>query len=163
MDECLVRPPRWPQRLTENASPSWPTFCTGHNSLRRPVGEHKRRGQRPQVKVIPFIRISDSRIADHPNLAKGRYRDRHDTRDGTWWTQAASARRRFAGRSPRERRPRAHDRRSQRTAKSCGPCVRSLCAKSCGDVRSNRACMSVIRKATGATVHCSPGRSRHKP
>ncbi len=64
----------------------------------------------------------------------------------------------------RERKRRAHDRCDPRTAKSCGPGARSLCAKSCGDVccpTGSRA--SAIRKATGAIVHRSPGRARHKP
>ncbi|MFK4382788.1 hypothetical protein ACVWYQ_001096 [Bradyrhizobium sp. USDA 3397] len=51
-----------------------------------------------------------------------------------------------------------------RTAKSCGPGARGLCAKACGDVAGRPGpAPSVIRKATGAIVHRSPGRARHKP
>jgi hypothetical protein len=43
------------------------------------------------------------------------------------------------------------------------PDARGLCVKACGDVRPDRVRASIIRKATGAIVHRSPGRARHKP
>ena len=69
----------------------------------------------------------------------------------------------FAGRATVSKAPRAHDRCDRRTAKSCGPGARGLCAKCCGEWWPNRAHASAIRKATGAIVHRSPGRARHKP
>jgi hypothetical protein len=99
----------------------------------------------------------------NPAQGRGAYRDRHERGPGgggrrshrrEWFRRAES----------RERRRRAHDRCDRRTAKSCRPGARGLCAKSCGDVccpTGPRA--SAIRRATGAIVHRSPGRARHKP
>ena len=39
----------------------------------------------------------------------------------------------LAGRATVSKAPRAHDRCERRTAKSCGPGARGLCAKCCGD------------------------------
>src|SRR5690242_17642311 len=47
-------------------------------------------GQPHHAEIILFIRISDYHInRTIATRAEGRYRDRHDTRDGAWSTQAA--------------------------------------------------------------------------
>ncbi|TFV31127.1 hypothetical protein E4K66_31980 [Bradyrhizobium frederickii] len=50
-----------------------------------------------------------------------------------------------------------------RTAKSCGPGVRRLAPSPVVMWRPDRVRASAIRRATGARVHRSPGRARHKP
>nr|WP_234684107.1 hypothetical protein [Bradyrhizobium sp. Oc8] len=51
------------------------------------------------VKHFALREFGNASYSHHPNPAEGRYRDRHDTRDGTWWTPTASARLVFAGRA----------------------------------------------------------------
>ncbi|MGY4488938.1 hypothetical protein ACVWWR_008129 [Bradyrhizobium sp. LM3.2] len=121
-------------------------------------------GQPASPKIFRFTEIRKRRMyRRNPAQGRGAYRDRHERGPGgggrrshrrEWFRRAES----------RERRRRAHDRCDRRTAKSCRPGARSLCAKSCGDVccpTGPRA--SAIRRATGAIVHRSPGRARHKP
>ncbi len=117
------------------------------------------------VKNIPFYRNSETaHVARTPARGRGAYRDRHDTRAGRRWTQATSARRRSQGGAAVSDTRRAHDRCDRRTAKSCRPGARGLCAKSCGDVRcpTGRAHQPSAGRR-GAIVHRSPGRARHKP
>ena len=69
-----------------------------------------------------------------------------------------------AGRATVSDRRRANDRCDPRTAKSCRPDARRLCVKSCGDVHGPTGLAhQPSATATGATVHRSPGRARHKP
>ena len=95
---------------------------------------------------------------------RGAHRDRHDTRDGTWWTRVASARGWLQGGSHREQLTRAHTTgalsvRQNRVVLAPGVCAPSVAVM----WRPNRVRASAIRKATGAIVHRSPGRARHKP
>ena len=69
-----------------------------------------------------------------------------------------------AGRATVSDRRRANDRCDPRTAKSCRPDARRLCVKSCGDgCGPTGPAHQPSATATGATVHRSPGRARHKP
>jgi hypothetical protein len=99
----------------------------------------------------------------HSGPRERAYRDRHERGPGGGG-RGSHRRERLRRADNRERGRRAHDRCDRRTAKSCRPGARGLCAKSCGDVccpTGPRA--SAIRRATGAIVHRSPGRTRHKP
>ena len=121
-------------------------------------------GQCECAKIFPFTEIRKRRICRrNPAQGRGAYRDRHERGPGGGG-RGAHRRERHRRAGNRERNHRAHDRCDRRTAKSCRPGARGLCAKSCGDVcgpTGPRA--SAIRKATGAIVHRSPGRARHKP
>jgi len=98
-----------------------------------------------------------------PAQGRGAYRDRHERGPGGGG-RGSHRRDRHRRAGNRERQHRAHDRCDRRTAKSCRPGARGLCAKSCGDgCGPTGPCASAIRKATGAIVHRSPGRARHKP
>ena len=69
-----------------------------------------------------------------------------------------------AGRATVSDRRRANDRCDPRTAKSCRPDARRLCVKSCGDgCGPTGPAHQPSATATGAIVHRSPGRTRHKP
>ncbi len=69
------------------------------------------------------------------NLAQGRgtYRDRHERGPGGGGRRSRR-REGFCRAGNCEQGRRAYDRCDLRTAKSCGPGARGLCAKSCGDV-----------------------------
>ncbi|MCS3725987.1 His/Glu/Gln/Arg/opine family amino acid ABC transporter permease subunit [Bradyrhizobium betae] len=69
----------------------------------------------------------------------------------------------IAGRATVSDSRRAHDRCDLRTAKSCGPGARRLAPSLVVMWRPDRVRASAICKATGAIVHRSPGRARHKP
>ncbi|MGY3074266.1 hypothetical protein ACVWZZ_000637 [Bradyrhizobium sp. LM6.10] len=149
------------------------TACRAARSLRSsratrdlavPVGQHTQIvGQRAGVKIFAFTEFGIIVSSAHSGPRKRAYRDRHE-RGPDGGGRGSHRRRWFRRAESRERRRRAHDRCDRRTAKSCRPGARGLCAKSCGDVCSPtgpRA--SAIRTATGAIVHRSPGRTRHKP
>ncbi len=116
------------------------------------------------AKNIPLYRNSElADSASTPAQGRGAYRDRHERGPGSGG-RGPHRREGFCRAGDREQRPRANDRCDQRTAKSCRPGARGLCAKSCGDVRcpTGHTCQPSAT-ATGAIVHRSPGRARHKP
>ena len=84
---------------------------------------------------------------------RGAYRDRPETRGERRWTRAASR-----GRLSRARRTRSRVRQN-RVVLTPGVCASRLAVVQ----RSDRPRASVVRKATGAIVHRSPGRARYKP
>ena len=85
------------------------------------------------------------------------------TWDEPWWTQATPARLVFAGRVTVSgyvaRTTGAARVRQNRVVLTPGVCASSLAEMGMPD----RACTSGNCKATGAIVHRSPGRARHKP
>jgi len=104
-----------------------------HNPLPPGGRNTQQEGQSRHAKIFLFISISDYHIEGHPNPAEGRIA----IVTNAGWECGGRRRRRREGlcrAGNRERRRRAHDRCSLRTAKSCGPGARGLCAKCCGDV-----------------------------
>jgi hypothetical protein len=103
--------------------------------LALPVGQNTQAiGQDVSPKIFRFTEIRKRRMCRrNPAHRRGAYRDRHERGPGSggrrwrWREQTCRAGNREQGR-------RAYDRCHQRTAKSCGPGARGLCAKSCGDV-----------------------------
>ena len=142
-------------------------LCAYHSGLRDlalPDGQNTQIiGQSASPKIFYFTEIRKRRMCRlTPAQGRGAHRDRHE-RGPDGGGRKPHRREGLRGAGNRERGHRAHDRCGSRTAKSCGPDARSLCVKSCGDVAARPARASAIRKATGAIVHRSPGRSRHKP
>ena len=159
---CATRSARCWWSGTEGCSVA---CCSGLQALALPVGQNTQTaGQFPPPKIFHFTEIRKRRMCRlTPAQGRGAYRDRHERGPGGGG-RGAHRRERHRRAGNRERNRRAHDRCDRRTAKSCRPGARGLCAKSCGDVcgpTGPRA--SAIRKATGAIVHRSPGRARHKP
>ena len=103
-------------------------------SLALPDGQNTRAlGQRTRPKIFRFTEIGNRVCVAQPGPRKRGVSRSSRTRDGGRWTLMALARKGLQGES-REQRPRAYHRCHRRTAKSCGPGARGLCAKSCGDV-----------------------------
>ncbi|CUU17514.1 hypothetical protein CDS [Bradyrhizobium sp.] len=103
--------------------------------LALPVGQNTQTlGQCVLAKIFHFTEIRKRRICcRNPAQGRGAYRDRHERGPGGGGRRSHRHEKlRRAG--DRERRPRANDRCDRRTAKSCRPGARGLCAKSCGDV-----------------------------
>ncbi len=126
--------------------------------------KHAIDGSMPADEKIPLYRnsaLAYSCATSSP--VRGAYRDRHETRDGLWRTLAALARRASQGGKNRERQRRATTGavrvRQNRVVLTPGVCASSPAVMR----RPDRARASAIRKATGAIVHRSPGRARHKP
>ena len=128
-----------------------------------PVGQNTPwEGQRHQVKIILFIRISDYRIESHPNPAEGRIAI---VTNAGWDVVDAGGvgANGFAGAGDREQ-DHAHTTgaigvRQNRVVLTPGVCASSVAVMWV----PNRAYASAIRNATGAIVHRSPGRARHNP
>ena len=118
----------------------------------------KRLSQRFRLSEISHIPLT-------PAHGQGAFRDRHDTRAGWRWTWSASARMRSAGRAwpvsgrAARTRPVRFRVRQKRVVLTPGVCASRLAVVK----RPDRVRASVIGKTTGAIVHRSPGRARHKP
>jgi hypothetical protein len=99
-----------------------------------------------------------------PAHGQGAFRDRHDTRAGSRWTWSASARRQLQGGFSRERLSGAHTTGAVRVRQKRVVLTPGVCASRLAVVkRPDRARAPINRKTTGAIVHRSPGRARHKP
>jgi len=135
---------------------------SGLRDLALPDGQNTQTvGQPASPKIFHFTEIRKRRICcRNPAQGRGAYRDRHERGPGGGG-RGPHRREELRRAGDCERRWRANDRCGPRTAKSCGPGARGLCAKSCGDVAARPGPRMLIRKATGAIVHRSPGRARH--
>jgi len=60
-------------------------------------------------------------MSRHLIPVRGAHRDRHEARDGWWWTQAAPARRQSQGGKPWANTARTRPVQLSRTAKPCRP------------------------------------------
>ena len=115
-------------------------------------------------KYSPLQNFCFDAFSPHLIPVRGAYRDRHETWDGLRWTLVTSARKVSQGGKTVSDPPVAHTTdvtcvRQNRVVLTPGACASSLAVM----WRSDRTRASVICKATGAIVHRSPGRARHKP
>jgi hypothetical protein len=130
------------RRITPSANPPYEPIRR-HHPLRCPSGKTPTRWVNPRARkhstlpkfgFVVFVR--------HLIPVRGAYRDRHETR-GEWrWTRAESHERLSRARRAQSRV------RQNRVVLTPGVCASSL---------------AIARRATGAIVHRSPGRARHKP
>jgi len=114
-----------------------------HHPLRCPSGKTPMRWVNPHARKHSALpKFGFVVLVRYLIPVRGAYRDRHETR-GEWrWTRAASHERLSRARRARSRV------RQNRVVLTPGVCASSL---------------AIARKATGAIVHRSPGRARHKP
>ncbi|EJN10983.1 hypothetical protein PMI42_05706 [Bradyrhizobium sp. YR681] len=144
-------PPRTFARARSRSTPAFPTFCWKFDmkaadrdlfgclaqpqALALPDGQNTQAiGQPATAKIFHFTEIRKRRMCRrNPAQGRGAYRDRHERGPGGGG-RGSHRREKLRRAGNRERKRRAHDRCDLRTAKSCGPGARGLCAKSCGDV-----------------------------
>ncbi|MCS3726003.1 hypothetical protein FHR88_001028 [Bradyrhizobium betae] len=137
---------------------------TDLQSLALPDGQNTQvAGQSARAKIFHFTEIRLWRIQASPH--PGQRGVSRSSRNVGWAAVDAGSigAMGIAGRATVSEDPRAHDRCDPRTAKSCGPGARRLAPSLAVMWRPDRARTSAICKATGAIVHRSPGRARHKP
>jgi len=144
--------------------PDFALLHPGYNPLRCPTGKtrHGSVNQRPS-KYSSLQNFGFIAFSRHLIPVRGAYRDRHETWGGLRWTRVTSARQVFAGRATVSRSV-AHTTGvihvwQNRVVLAPGVCAPSLVVM----WRPDRARASAICEATGAIVHRSPGRARHKP
>ena len=153
--------------MSGRKSPDYASLHPGYESTRPCVA---RRAKHPSPRVnaiaknIPLYRNSETAyMSPQPGPRKRGVSRSSRTRAGRRWTLGHIGAKGFAGRATVSE-DLAHTTgvigvRQNRVVLAPGVCAPSLAVMR----RSNRARASAIRKATGAIVHRSPGRARHKP
>jgi hypothetical protein len=141
-----------------HGKPEKPTLIVRAHPRRRGCGKTTRRAKfRLTCRANQRYQLAPS----FPGKRGGRASSR--TREGMRWTRGASARNGVAGRVSRERSTGAQDeRRSQRTAKPCGPDTRCWC-QAVGGAIDPTGFDPHQAGSDGDKTNSSPGRARHKP